>query len=117
MSTQTESIAMEAMAEKIARLERQLASMQSAPPDLPSVLGDFMRILRSHGIATVFHAGHIEPINGGTATDSLRGAVEQFGQREHISADCRARIFQEICGSLFDATGGLNAVKNAEWVG
>jgi hypothetical protein len=102
---------MEAMAEKIARLERQLASMQSAPPDLPSLLGDFARILRHHGIATVFHAGHIEPINGGTATESLRGAVEQFGQREHLSADCRDRIFHEVYGSLFDAADGLNAAK------
>ncbi|CAE6969596.1 hypothetical protein [Paraburkholderia domus] len=42
---------------------------------LPSLLGDFARILRSHGIATVFHAGNIDPINGGTAAESLRAAV------------------------------------------
>jgi hypothetical protein len=51
VSTQAESVALQAMAEKIERLERELASKQSAP-HLPSQLGDFARILRSHGIAT-----------------------------------------------------------------
>ncbi|AJY03058.1 hypothetical protein SB768_25330 [Burkholderia sp. SIMBA_043] len=81
---------------------------------LPSLLGDFTRILRSHGIAIVFHAGKIDPIDGGTAAESLRAAVEQFGRRERLSPECQARLFREISGSLFDATDGFNAVKKAQ---
>lgn len=81
--------------------------------DLASLLGDFARILRSHGIATVFHAGKIEPINGIDAADSLRGAVAQFGRRELLSAECQAEIVRQLQGSLFDATDGFEAVKKA----
>jgi hypothetical protein len=113
MSTPAESVAVEAMADKIERLERQLKIMQSAP-DLPSQLGDFARILRSHGIATVFHAGLIEPINGGSPAESLRTAIDQFARREHLTSENAARIFDEIYGSLFDASSGLHAVSKAK---
>lgn len=81
---------------------------------LPSLLGDFTRILRSHGIATVFHGGKIDPINGGTAAESLRAAVAQFGSRERLSPECQARLIRELSGSLFDLTGGINAVRKAQ---
>jgi hypothetical protein len=113
VSTQAESVAAQAKAEKIARLERELASKQSAP-HLPSQLGDFARILRTHGIATVFHAGKIDSIDGGTAAESLRAAVEQFGRREHLTPECQARLVKEISGSLFDVTDGFDAVKKAQ---
>ncbi|BCQ28827.1 hypothetical protein NK8_70170 (plasmid) [Caballeronia sp. NK8] len=88
MSAQTQSASIEAMAKKIERLEKELATWQSTS-HLPSQLGDFARILRSHGIATVFHAGKIDPIDGGTAAESLRAAVEQFGRRECLTPECR----------------------------
>lgn len=66
MSARAESASIKAMAEKIERLEKGLANRQS-PSNLPSQLGDFARILRSHGIATVFRAGKIGHIDGGTA--------------------------------------------------
>ncbi|VBQ36332.1 hypothetical protein [Burkholderia pseudomallei] len=113
MNAPAESAAIKAMAEQIERLERELASKQSAP-NLPSQLGDFARILRSHGIATVFHAGKIDPIDGGTAAESLRAAVEQFGRRERLMPECQARLIREISGSLFDATDGFDAVKKAQ---
>lgn len=81
--------------------------------DLPSLLGDFARILRSHGIATVFHAGKIEPINGIDAAESLRGAVAQFGRRERLSSECQAEIVRQLQGSLFDAKNGFGSVAKA----
>jgi uncharacterized protein (UPF0335 family) len=113
MSALAESGSIKAMAEKIERLEKELATWQSAS-HLPSQLGDFARILRSHGIATVFHAGKIDPIDGGTAAESLRAAVEQFGRRERLTPQCQARLIAEISGSLFDATDGLDAVKKTK---
>ncbi|MCC8397345.1 hypothetical protein LJ656_32755 [Paraburkholderia sp. MMS20-SJTR3] len=82
---------------------------------LPSLLGDFARILRSHGIATVFHAGKIDPIDGGTAAGSLRAAVEE-GRRERLTPECQARVVGEISGALFDATEGFDTVKKARVV-
>ncbi len=113
MSTLAESASIKAMAEKIERLEKELATWQSAS-HLPSQLGDFARILRSHGIATVFHAGKIEPIDGGTAAESLQAAVEQFGRRERLTPECKTRLIAEISGSLFDATDGFDAAKKAK---
>lgn len=113
----TEIGAVEAMAEKIARLERQVSNLQTDllnAKEVPlSLLGDFARILRSHGIATVFHAGKVEPINGGTAAESLRAAVAQFGRRERLTPECQAQLVSELSGSLFDATDGFDAVKKA----
>lgn len=57
MSATAVSATIKAMGEKIERLERELASKRSSP-NLPSQLGDFARILRSNGIATVFHGGY-----------------------------------------------------------
>ncbi|WP_371884268.1 hypothetical protein [Caballeronia sp. S22] len=88
MSALAESTSIKAMAEKIERLEKELATWHSAS-HLPSQLGDFARILRTHGIATVFHAGRIDPIDGGTAAES-------------------------DSGSLFDATDGFDEVKKAK---
>ena len=113
MSTLAESASIKAMAEKIERLEKELATWQSTS-HLPSQLGDFARILRSHGIATVFHGGKIDPIDGGTAAESLRAAVEQFGRRERLTPECKTRLITEISGSLFDATDGFDAVKKAK---
>jgi hypothetical protein len=63
---------------------------------LPSLLGDFTCILRSHGIATVFHAGSIDPISGESAAKRFVSAVKYFGKREGLSPDCQAHIVEEI---------------------
>jgi hypothetical protein len=80
------------------RLLLLLLLMSVVLDGLTLLLGDFVRVLRSHGIATIFHAGKIDPINGVSTAASLRAAVEQFGRRQRLSADYQDRIVHEVAG-------------------
>lgn len=73
--------------------------------NMPEFVGGFLRHLRLHQIALVFHDGQIE---GGktmvTAHESLQRGVQSYS--DQIGPEGADRLFKETCRSLWDASSG-----------
>jgi DNA-binding transcriptional LysR family regulator len=78
----------------------------------PVLMSDFVRRLRKHSIAMVYHNGHIEnsPVNR-TAEKVLKDVADSWHE---VSDDNYAnRLYDGLSGSLWDASQGFDTIAIA----
>lgn len=77
---------------------------------MPELVGGFLRHLRLHQIALVFHDGLLEGNKTtGTAAQSLMNGAKSYS--ELIGDEGVACLFEEARKNLWDGSGGLQAAK------
>ena len=79
----------------------------------PVLMGDFVRRLRKHSIAMVYHNGHIEnsPVNR-TAGQVLKDVTDLW--HDVSDDDCDKRLYDNLSWSLWDASQGFDTICRAE---
>ncbi len=77
---------------------------------MPALIGGFLRQMRLHQIALVFHDGGLE---GGKATVTAREALAQgsASYASMIGEEQTHRLVEAVSESLWDASSGLQAAK------